>query len=202
MKGRASRTRAKRELMDRLLRDVRIALRGFRRTPAFTAAVLGVLALGIGMASTMAAVSDAVLRRPLPVEAPERVVVLWPTRDGTEVSLLPNDLERLRHDTRTMRAIAGFVHWGAFPFALMDGDRPLVLPQSRVTGNFFDVLGTRAVLGRLLRPEDDVAGAPPVIVLGYAAWRQHFGGRRHLGLHSHKFGGRRERPHGSCRGAD
>ena len=162
--------------MDRLLRDVRIALRGFRRTPAFTAAVLGVLALGIGMASTMAAVSDAVLRRPLPVEAPERVVVLWPTRDGTEVSLLPNDLERLRHDTRTMRAIAGFVHWGAFPFALMDGDRPLVLPQSRVTGNFFDVLGTRPVLGRLLRPEDDVAGAPPVIVLGYAAWRQHFGG--------------------------
>src|SRR5215203_2498376 len=60
-----------RKLMDRLLCDVRIALRGFRRTPAFTAAVLGVLALGIGMASTMAAVTDAVLRRPLPVVAPE-----------------------------------------------------------------------------------------------------------------------------------
>ena len=128
------------------------------------------------MASTMAAVTDAVLRRPLPVEAPDRVVTLWPTRDGTEISLLPDDLERLRHDSRTMRAIAGFVHWGAVPYAITDGDRPLVLPQSRVTGNFFDVLGTRPVLGRLLRPEDDVAGAPPVIVLSYATWRRDFGG--------------------------
>ena len=163
-------------LMERILHDARIALRGFRRTPAFTAAVVAILALGIGMASTMAAVSDAVLRRPLPVEAPDRVVVLWPTRDGTEISLSPDDLERLRHDSRTMRAVAGFVHWGAVPYALMDGDRPLVLPQSRVTGNFFDVLGTRPVLGRLLRPEDDVAGASPVIVLGYATWRRDFGG--------------------------
>ena len=162
--------------MDRLRRDVRIALRGFGRTPAFTAVVVAILSLGIGMASTMAAVTDAVLRRPLPVEAPDRVVTLWPTRDGTEFSLLPDDLERLRRDSRTMRAVAGYVHWGAFPFAVMDGDRPLVLPQSRVTGNFFDVLGTRPVLGRLLRPEDDVAGAPRVIVLSYAAWRRHFGG--------------------------
>ena len=163
-------------LKDRLGYDVRIALRGFRRTPAFTAAVVAILALSIGMASTMAAVTDAVLRRPLPVEASSRVVALWPTRDGTEISLLPDDLERLRRDNRTMRAVAGFVHWGAFPFALMDGDRPLVLAQARVTGNFFDVLGTRPVLGRLLRPEDDVAGAPPVIVLSYAAWRLHFSG--------------------------
>src|ERR687889_545207 len=138
-------------LIDRLAHDLRIALRGVRRTPAFTAAVLGVLALGTGMASTMAAVTDAVLRRPLPVEAPERVVTLWPTREGGEISLTPDDLERLRRDSRTMRAIAGFVHWGAFPYAVVDGDRPLVVPQSRVTGNFFDVLGARAALGRLLR---------------------------------------------------
>ena len=162
--------------MDRLAHDVRIALRGFRRTPAFTATVLAILALGIGMASTMAAVSDAVLRRRLPVVAPERVVALWPTREGTEISLMSDDLERLRHDSRTMRAIAGFVHWGAVPYAVTDGDRPLVLPQSRVTGNFFDVLGTRPVLGRLLRPEDDVAGASPVIALSYATWRRDFGG--------------------------
>src|SRR3712207_17241 len=163
-------------MIDRLTHDVRIALRGFRRTPAFTAAVVAILALGIGMASTMAAVTDAVLRRPLPVEAPERVVVLWPTRQGTEISLMPDDLKRVRRETRTMRDVAGFVHWGAFPFAITDGDRPLVLPQSRVTGNFFDVLGTRAALGRLLRPEDDVRGAPAVIVLSYATWRRDFGG--------------------------
>ena len=142
--------------MDRLAHDVRIALRGFRRTPAFTATVLAILALGIGMASTMAAVSDAVLRRRLPVVAPERVVALWPTREGTEISLMSDDLERVRHDSRTMRAIAGFVHWGAVPYAVTDGDRPLVLPQSRVTGNFFDVLGTRPVL--LPQPREHLHG--------------------------------------------
>src|SRR5690349_13604994 len=98
--------------MDRLLHDIRIALRGFRRTPAFTVAVVAILALGIGMASAMAAVTAAVLRRPLPVESPEHVVTLWPMRDATEVSLMSNDLETLRHDSRTMRGIAGFVHWG------------------------------------------------------------------------------------------
>jgi hypothetical protein len=101
--------------MDRLRHDVRIALRGFRRTPAFTAAVVAILALGIGMASAMTAVTDAVLRRPLPVQSPERVVALWPTRLGTEISLLPADLEQLRRDSRAMRAIAGFVHWGCVP---------------------------------------------------------------------------------------
>ena len=115
--------------MDRLLLDVRIALRGFRRTPAFTAAVVAILALGIGMASTMTAVTDAVLRRSLPVEAPERVVALWPTRDRTEISLEPDDLERLRHDSRTMRAVAGFVHWGAVPLR-RHGRRPAARPPA------------------------------------------------------------------------
>src|SRR5215208_1799822 len=107
--------------MDRLAHDVGIPLRGFRRTPAFTAAVVAILALGIGMASTMAAVTDAVLRRPLPVEAPERVVALWPTREDVEISLMPDDLERLRRDSRTLGAVAGLVHWGAFPYAVTDG---------------------------------------------------------------------------------
>ena len=127
--------------MDRVLHDIRIALRGFRRTPAFTAAVIAILALGIGMASTIAAVTDAVLRRPLPVEAPERVVALWPTRDGTKISLLPDDLGRLRRDSRTLARSPASCTGARSPTRITDGDRPLVLPQSRVTGNFFDVLG-------------------------------------------------------------
>jgi putative ABC transport system permease protein len=162
--------------LDRLAHDLRIALRGFRRTPTFTAAVVTILALGIGMASTMAAVTDAVLRRPLPVSAPDRVVTLWPTSAGTEIALMPDDVQRLRRDGRALHAIAGVVHWGAVPYAITEGDRPLVLPQARVTGNFFDVLGTRPARGRLLRPEDDVVGAPRVIVLSDGAWRRHFGG--------------------------
>ncbi|AHG93432.1 permease (plasmid) [Gemmatirosa kalamazoonensis] len=162
--------------MQRFAHDVRLALRGFRRAPAFAAGTVAILALGIGVASAMAAITDAVLRRPLPVTAPGRIATVWPTRAGVEISLVSEDLDALRHSTRTMRAVAGFVHWGAFPFALVDGDRPMVLPQGRVTGNFFDVLDAKPVLGRLLRPADDVAGATPVIVLSYGTWRRHFGG--------------------------
>ena len=88
--------------MDRLLHDVRIALRGFRRTRAFTAAVVAILALGIGMASTMAAVTDAVLRRPLPVQAPVF------TADGDIDREHLASLARwvLRRDGRELRAAA------------------------------------------------------------------------------------------------
>ena len=174
------RRRSRREHMQRhlhrLVQNVRLALRGVRRAPAFAAATVSILALGIGVASAMAAITDAVLRRPLPVMAPERVATVWPTRAGVEDALPPEDLDALRHATRTMRAVAGVVHWGAFPYALTDGDRPLVLPQARVTGNFFELLGARPALGRLLRPEDDVAGAAPVMVLSYGTWRREFGG--------------------------
>src|SRR6185503_12092738 len=75
-----------------------------------------------------------------------------------------------------MREIAGVVHWGAPPAPLLDGDRPLVVNRTLVTGNFFDVLGARAFLGRLLRPTDEAPGAPSVVVLSYGAWQKFFGG--------------------------
>src|SRR3954452_7257664 len=104
--------------MDRLLQDVGLALRGFRRTPTFTGTVLVILALGIGMTSAMVAITGAVLRKPLPVSAPHGGVTIWPTITGAELSLLPADLQEREPSSRTMRAIAGFVHWGAFPMAI------------------------------------------------------------------------------------
>jgi len=75
-----------------------------------------------------------------------------------------------------MRSVAGYAHWGAFAFPLSDGDRSLIVPQSRVSGNFFGVLGVRPALGRLLRPEDDVDGGARVIVISYDVWQRQFHG--------------------------
>ncbi|AHG89565.1 permease [Gemmatirosa kalamazoonensis] len=163
--------------MSHVLQDVRLALRGLRRAPAFTAAVLVVLALGIGMASAMVTVYDAVLRRPLPVRDQDRLVAPRTyDKAGVELALWPEELEQLGRDSRTMRGVGGFAHWGSNETPLRDGDRALVLNRSVVAGPFFDVLGARPTLGRLLRPEDHVKGAPPVLVLSYAAWRRDFGG--------------------------
>ena len=64
--------------MNRVRQDVRIALRGLRRTPTFAVAVLAILGLGIGMAVAMFATFHTVLIRRLPVREQERIAVLWP----------------------------------------------------------------------------------------------------------------------------
>lgn len=64
---------------------------------------------------------------------------------------------------------------GAWPRAFSEGDRIVSLRTSPVSGGLFDALGTRPALGRLLRPEDDVVGAEPVVVLSHGAWRRLYG---------------------------
>jgi len=158
--------------------DLRIALRGFRRAPSFTITAVLILAIGIGMAVAMFTVFDAVLLRPLPVTNPDRVVELFTYKGdpNTDYYLLRQDLRQVAAASKTMRDVAGVVHWGAPPAPLVDGDRPLVLNRTLVTGNFFNVLGTRPLLGRLVQPSDDTPGAELVLVLSYGAWRRYFGG--------------------------
>lgn len=162
--------------MRRLAADLRFALRGLRRAPLLALAAVAILGLGLAMAAAMLSVSDAVLRRPLPVADAGRLVVLWTVRDAGKSGLLPPEVGPFARASRALRAVAGYAYWGAVPTPLYDGDRPLVLLQSRVTGDFFGVLGAHPALGRLLRPEDDLPGAPPVLVLSYEAWRRAFGG--------------------------
>ena len=164
-------------MMDILLRDLRIALRRLRRAPAFAATAVLILAIGIGMATAMFTTYHAVVLRKLPLRDPDRIVVLWTFRDPTvELPVRVTEVDDLRRQSRTLSNVAGFVHWGAQADPLTEGDRPIVLKQAMVTAGFFDVLGARPVLGRLLRPEDGLEGAAPVAVISYQAWQRDFGG--------------------------
>jgi predicted permease len=159
--------------LDDLLRDAKLALRGFRRTPTFAVTAVLILGLGIGMATAMFTVFRAVVLQHLPVREPDRVVALSTFRDpAAELPVSLNEIDALRRDSRTQQGVAGVVQYGAFPVPLVDGDRSLVLDVGRVTPNFFDVLDTRPVLGRLLRPED----TGHVMVLSYRTWQRQFGG--------------------------
>ena len=164
--------------MDRLKQDIRIALRGFRRTPSFTITAIVILAVGIGMAVAMFTVYDAVLVRNLPVRAQDRVAEMYTYRGDpkTDYWLLRADLRRVAAASRTMQDVGGVVHWGAPGAPILDGDRALVINRTTVTGNFFDVLGARPLLGRFLVPNDEAPGAAPVLVLSYGTWRKEFGG--------------------------
>ena len=163
---------------DRLVQDTRIALRALRRNPTFTVTAVSILGIAIGMAAAMWTVFNAVVLRTLPVRDQDAIIVPAAfDQSGVEIALSGSEFNQLRHESRTMRDVAGFAHWGAFAFPLVGpGGQSVVLAASQVTGNFFGVLGARPALGRFLQPSDDVQGAAPVMVISFSTWQRQFGG--------------------------
>ena len=163
--------------MSDVIRSIRVSLRGLGRTPAFTFAAVAILGLGIGTAVAVFTVFRAVLYQRIPVPDPDRVVVLSTYRDPTvEFGLVKSDLKVVKQQSRTLRDVGGYAHWGTSQGPLVDGDRTLTLGRVVVSGGFFDVLGARPAAGRLLKPADDVVGAEPALVISYQNWQRWFGG--------------------------
>jgi predicted permease len=162
--------------MHRIWDDARLALRSLRRTPGFFVAAVALLAIGIGTASAIFSVAITILARDLPMRDQNRLIALWANARGaaTEVPTTPDRYERFRRDTKTLSAVAGIAHIGSYMVPLRDGSAALHARESLVTGNFFDVLGVRPVIGRLLRPEDDVKGAAWAMVISESFWRSTF----------------------------
>lgn len=164
--------------MEQARREVRHTLRTLRRSPTFTISALLILGLGIGMATAMFTVFDAVLLRPLPVQAPDQLVLprtLDPS--GTDVGMTQDELKQVIGASRTIATAAGVAHQGAFTNSLTDGDRALSLRGAWVTGNFLEVLGVRPALGRFFTSaEESSSGQPTPIVLSYDTWKRQFGG--------------------------
>lgn len=172
--------------MSALLPHLRAGVRSLRRTPRVALGVVLTLALGIGLASATGVVARAIAFAGLPVRDAERVVVLWGTdRSGlmTHLALPPTAVPALAAAMRGVAEVAAADWNGASPWVFRaptggaGGDGPpLRLRGTLAGGTYFHVLGARPVIGRALRPEDDVIGAPRVLVLTHAAWRTHFGG--------------------------
>lgn len=167
--------------LSELLQDARYAVRTLGRSPGFAAAA--VLTLAIGLTGTVAMVTliDGVLLRPLPVRAEEELFVGWRGRPEAGARRWPfstADLDLIRAESRQLAAVAGvgYNDPGLLPFD--DEDVITAVRVSRVTGDFFGVLGVEPLLGRTLVPQDDVAGAENVLVLTHVLWQVRYGGSR------------------------
>ena len=161
-----------------LLTDIRVGIRSLRRTPGFAMTAILTLALGIGLATAVFTVADALLLRRLPVRDQDRLVVLWgqkPERDFA-YPLGFDDAREFARRTRALDGVAFVGYEGAWPTPIRDAGQMSRLRVAVVSGAFFDVLGVKPVLGRALRADDDVLGATPVLVLSHGAWRRRFGG--------------------------
>ena len=165
--------------MESLRQNVRVGIRSLRRAPGFALIATLTLALGIGLSTAVFTVANALLLRRLPVQDQDRLVVLTgqiPARGIDNWPLGAEDVRELRRRTRSLAQVASVSYYGATPLPVLDGGELSRLRRSLVSGEFFGVLGAEPVLGRALRPEDDLRGAAPVLVLSHRAWRERFGG--------------------------
>jgi putative ABC transport system permease protein len=172
----AVRIRARFQVGD-LIRDARYSARMLRRNPTFAATVILTLTIGIGAASAMLTLTNAVLVRPLPYADPGRIVsVLEMTRDKDVSSgnLSWPDYVDYSTDTQTLASMA--VYTGDNLTLTRDGAAAERVPAVEVSGRFFDVLGVKPTLGRVVEDADMRQGAVPVVLLTSAAWRTRFGG--------------------------
>ncbi len=150
-----------------------------RHLAALPKTAIATLALGIGASTAVITVAEALLLRPLPVVREDRLAVMWgetPDRRFTNVPLRLDELETFRRQATTIDQSAYHTFRGATPEAFRLNDRVLKLQLALVSGNYFDVMGSQAALGRSLGPADDLRGVPPVLVLSHRAWQQRFGG--------------------------
>jgi predicted permease len=159
--------------IESLWRDLRYALRTLRKAPGFTAAAVLTLALGIGANTAIFTLLNAAVLRPLPVHNPEELVWLQTAYRGNEESFFSYPhFERLRDRARTL---SGLFATSVLPRVNVVSDGTAgIASGTLVSGNYFNVLGIRPHMGRLLTPEDDRA-ASPVAVISHGFWQNRFG---------------------------
>lgn len=162
--------------METLWQDLRHACRVLRKSPGFTAVAVLTLGLGIGANTAIFSVVQGVLLRPLPYRDPGALVEVWNTYlpQFPQTSLSPGDFSDFK------RGAASFSEMGCYVdipqgFNLTgDGDAQRVETRYVVSG-FFELLGVAPAAGRLFTPEEDKAGAAPVVIASHHMWQSRFG---------------------------
>src|SRR4029453_13979763 len=155
--------------------DLRHAVRLLGRSPVFTVTSIVSLSLGIGAAATIFSLTDALLFEPtVGVREPSQGIDIGRANDGSGFDNMAHPTYKNLHDHSQTVDVAA-VDFGGGPMSLgTEGTRERVI-GTLVSGNYFDVLGTRPALGRFFRDDEDrVPGERPVVVLSHALWTRRF----------------------------
>lgn len=159
--------------------DLRFSARSFRRSPSFTATVVLSLALGIGATTALYSLIDQVVLRALPVDHPERLVLIdWIGFQNAETMGTRNLMSYpiFRDLQQHKEFFDGVFCRAATTINLSTSGEPKLTAAELVSGTYFSVLGVSPALGRLLTIDDDQApGSSPVVVLSYDFWKNQFG---------------------------
>jgi putative ABC transport system permease protein len=178
---------------DRLGQDVQYALRALRKTPGFTAVVVGTLAVGLGMNTAVFSIVNAVMLRSLPYRQPDRLVSLWEEVTKTDelvnlyssgrnlgaagshqrITVSPANLTDYRKGTNAFEELAGVE---ATQMNLTGNGSPERLSGERVTANYFSALGVTPEIGRCFTAAEDRPGSDAVAMISHDFWQRRLGG--------------------------
>jgi predicted permease len=158
-------------ILDDILHDVRYAARVLRRDLGFTAAVVLTLALGIGANTAVFSIVNAVLLRDLPYADPDRLVSVWTSQSGSPNDRHPTSLPDVRDWQKDANVFTGLAGYAFNRWDVSGPEGAVQLRAVQATGNLYDVLGAKPLIGRVPRADEE---ASAVLAISYRVWRERF----------------------------
>jgi predicted permease len=162
--------------MSAILQDLRYALRTLRRSAGLTTVIVVSLAIGIGANSAVFSVVNGLLLKPLPYPDADHLAVLWLRSPGINIPQdwpSPGQYTDLRNENRSFDLMSISQGRSGTLLGLEQPERVEVLLTS---STLFELLGAKAMYGRLLAAGDETAGKHTVVVLSHGFWKRAFGG--------------------------
>jgi len=168
--------REKKNVLAGLWQDTRYGLRTLAKNPGVTAVAVTTLALGIGLNTVIFSMVNGLLLRPPHVRHPEQIYTLAAEGNTGGDTFSYQNFQDIKKQTSALFSdMAGVQAFSVTGLSV--GGKSERMWTNFVSGDFFEMLGIRPALGRFILPaEGRVAGADPVLVLGYSFWKAHFGG--------------------------
>ena len=152
------------------IRDLRVAAYSLVRTPGLVIAVVLTLALGIGANAAIFTLVRGVLLKPLVNRDEDRLIYIRQSAPGIHDENATFSVPELQDLRASVKSVSAFGDFSAMDFTMIGLGEPRSIQGGVVGGNYFDVMGLRPVLGRLIGPQDDGPNAAGVVVLTYRFW--------------------------------
>jgi putative ABC transport system permease protein len=164
--------------MRTLLQDLQYGVRVFLKSPGFTLIAVLTLALGIGINTAIFSVVNAVLLRPLPYDAPERLMLVGevnPHAAINRVSIAPANFADYRDQNKSFQSLGLYRITARSGFNLAGDGPPERVVGASVSANLFSTLGVNPKLGRHFNPEEETQGNHNSVILSHNLWERRFG---------------------------
>ena len=158
-----------------MLNDIRFALRQLRKSPGFTFVVIITLALGIGANAAIFTLVRGVLIKPLINRDEGRLIYIRQSAPGAHAENSTWSIPEIQNIKAGVKTLNDFGDFSTIAFTVLGLGEPREVNGGVVNGSYFDVMGLRPVLGRLIGPQDDGPKAPSVVVLTYRFWSNALG---------------------------